>query len=114
MGWDKVAEATQDAKAIVWDTCHKIYLAMDDDQVILFTQYGYDPVIMLDESYGPDDALAQLQDWFEDSCGLRFVSAVHTVDGDPNMGFVSLIEQFELEDYEDEDYEDYDEDEDEE
>jgi hypothetical protein len=37
--------------------------------------------------------LETIQDWYADSCGLRFVSAVRTVGGDPNEGFISLIEQ---------------------
>ena len=28
--WVEVAKATRGAKAIAWDGCHKIYLAMDD------------------------------------------------------------------------------------
>ena len=40
-----VEERVQEAKAIAFDTCHKIYLLMDDEQVALMRTYGYDPLI---------------------------------------------------------------------
>jgi hypothetical protein len=40
-----------------------------------------------------------LCDWYEESCGLRFISAVETViGGDPNSKFTSLVPQFAGED----------------
>jgi len=41
----------------------------------------------------PDKSLETVQGWFEQSCGLRFISAVRSVEGDPNKGFTGLIEQ---------------------
>lgn len=43
-------------------------------------------------------SLATLQEWFADSCALRFITAVHSVpEGeDPNEGFTDLIAQFEM------------------
>jgi hypothetical protein len=35
-----------------------------------------------------------VQEWYEDSCSLRFIQAVSTNDTDPNLGFESLISQF--------------------
>ena len=32
-------------------------------------------------------------EWYENSCGLRFISAVHTNHADPNAGFIDLIGQ---------------------
>lgn len=87
--WGRVRNALRHARAMHFDGCHKIYLSMDDEQVRLSESYGY-------ESHKPDfDTLRQ---WFEDSCSLRFVDAVYTVEGDPNGGFESLIAQFEFED----------------
>jgi len=37
--------------------------------------------------------LATIKDWYATSCGLRFVSGVRSVDGDPNEGFIDLIPQ---------------------
>lgn len=111
----KIKEALSSAKAITWDGCHKIYLAMDDHQVELFLEYGYDPIILVNDldnvvqlrpelflkyGYDPiilvndiDKAYETLCGWYDDSCGLRFVQSVKTVIGDPNSGFVRLIPQ---------------------
>jgi hypothetical protein len=37
--------------------------------------------------------LATLQEWYEDSCGLRFIDAVSTNHENPNAGFETLIGQ---------------------
>lgn len=86
----KIKEALSSAKAITWDGCHKIYLAMDDRQVELFHMYGYDPIILVNDI---DGAYETLCGWYDDSCGLRFVQLVKTVIEDPNKGFVDLIPQ---------------------
>lgn len=106
MSWEAVEEAIGSAKAIAFDGCHKIYLAMDDNQVAQFKLYGYDQ----DDSQllrvtDPGAALATLHVWFEDSCGLRFISAVRTVEGDENEGFTRLIEQFEFDEEDEEEEE---------
>ena len=94
-----VKERVADAKAIAWDNCHKIYLLMDDEQVEKMRGYGYDPLITSDEAT-PKQMISLLEKWFDDSCGLRFISAVNTNHDDPNLGFESLIGQFEDEDEE--------------
>ena len=35
-----VKERVSEAKAIAWDTCHKIYILMDSEQVDLMRGYG--------------------------------------------------------------------------
>jgi hypothetical protein len=95
-GWGVVAEATQTAKAIAWDGCHKIYVCMDDQQVAKQREYGYGEggtYLFDSQHFSPEEMLALLHDWYEGSCGLRFISAVHTVEGDPNKGYVDLIPQ---------------------
>ena len=87
-----VTERLSEAKAIAWDTCHKIYVLMDDEQVELMREYGYDPLITKEEMT-PEEMLSTLEKWYEDSCGLRFIQAVNTNHIDPNAGFESLIEQ---------------------
>jgi hypothetical protein len=89
-----VKERVSEAKAIAWDTCHKIYVLMDDEQVELMREYGYDPLITKDQMTS-EEMLATLEEWYEDSCSLRFINAVNTNHIDPNKGFESLIEQFE-------------------
>lgn len=97
--WNDVEQATKSAKLIAWDTCHKIYLAMDSGQEKWFREnYGDDIFVGT-----PDEMLKTLRNWWDNSCWLRFISAVETNDTDPNDGFTHLIPQFaEEEDEEDE------------
>jgi hypothetical protein len=69
---------------------------MDTEQVELMRGYGYDPLIT-NEEMNPDDMLDKVKEWYEGSCSLRFIQAVSTNDIDPNLGFESLISQFEEE-----------------
>jgi len=87
-----VKERVSEAKAIAWDTCHKIYVLMDDEQVEVMRGYEYDPLITKEEMTS-EEMLSTLEKWYEDSCGLRFIQAVNTNHIDPNKGFESLIEQ---------------------
>jgi hypothetical protein len=95
--FDKVEEVIGEARGIAWDTCHKIYVLMDDEQMALMKTYGYDPLISADEM-SADEMLETLKKWFDESCGLRFINAVRTNPDDPNEGFTDLIGQFENED----------------
>jgi hypothetical protein len=92
--WTLVYEKMEDAKAIAFDTCHKIYVLMDDAQVQLMREYEYDPIITKDEM-SAGEMFETLKHWYSESCGLKFISAVSTVaEGeDPNEGFETLIEQ---------------------
>jgi hypothetical protein len=90
--FDLVEERVSEAKAIAWDTCHKIYLLMDDEQVELMRGYGYDALITNEEA-DPDLMLEMLKHWFGIACGLRFIEAVSTHPTDPNKGFETLIGQ---------------------
>lgn len=90
--WDKVESALSGAKGIAFDNCHKIYVLMDDTQMAQMEEYGYDPLIHAKDTT-TDEMLSTLMEWFENSCGLRFIDAVSSVNGDPNEGFVSLIPQ---------------------
>jgi hypothetical protein len=121
--YEKVEEVIGKARGIAFDTCHKIYVLMDEEQMALMRTYEYDPLISADEM-SPAEMLETIKGWYEESCGLRFISAVATHPTDPNLGFTNLIAQGEGdEDCEDcgesgcagvcNDYEDEDEDEDE-
>ena len=90
--FDYVYDSIHEAKAIAWDGCHKIYLLMDDEQVAKMREYEYDPLITKDEM-SDFEMFETVKDWYRDSCGLRFVEAVSTVEGDPNEGFETLIGQ---------------------
>jgi hypothetical protein len=93
---DLVYDRINNAKAIAWDTCHKIYILMDSEQVELMRSYGYDPLIT-NEEMNPDDMFSLVQEWYEDSCSLRFIDAVSTNHINPNAGFETLVSQFDEE-----------------
>ena len=90
--WAKVEVAVEMAKGIAFDTCHKIYVLMDDAQMAEMKGYGYDPLLSSDD-LTPNEMLSTLMEWYENSCPLKFISAVRTVSGDPNDGFTTLIPQ---------------------
>ena len=92
LDWDNVEQYVGKAKGIAFDTCHKIYVLMDDEQMEEMRGYGYDPLISAEDTT-PNEMLSAVMEWYENSCSLRFVQAVHTNHEDPNAGFVSLIEQ---------------------
>lgn len=92
--WTAVYEKMEDAKAIAFDTCHKIYVLMDNEQIIKMREYEYDPLYTKDEM-SAGEMYETLKHWYAESCGLRFIEAVSTTaEGiDPNEGFETLIEQ---------------------
>jgi hypothetical protein len=94
INYDLINDRVGSAKAIAWDNCHKIYILMDSEQVELMRSYGYETLITADQM-SSDEMFDLVQEWYEDSCGLRFVQAVSTNDIDPNLGFESLVSQFE-------------------
>jgi hypothetical protein len=106
--WD-VREYTTEAKAIAWDTCHKIYILMDEEQVALQRSYGYgdenDPdSLITSEQLEPAEMATVAMTWYKNSCGLRFISAVYSDSRIGHEGFVDVVAQFEgNEDDEDED-----------
>lgn len=90
--WAKVEVAVEMAKGIAFDECHKIYVLMDDAQMEQMKEYGYDPLLSSDD-LTPAEMLETIRKWYAESCMLRFVDAVRTVQGDPNEGFLTLIPQ---------------------
>ena len=90
--WNKIEKTLERSVSIAFDTCHKIYVLEDEEQHELMVSYGYDPLIRI-ETIGVKEALKTLKDWYKNSCFLKFISAVRTVDGNPNEGFTDLIPQ---------------------
>jgi hypothetical protein len=74
-------DALPDAKGITWDGCHKIYILLDDEQVAQSTDWGYEVIPVEQTIEGRKSALATLKEWYADSCGLRFITAVGTENG---------------------------------
>src|ERR1044072_1741228 len=91
----KVRAALEQADSIAFDGCHKIYLQMDPGQTQQMRDWGYgeDNDSLLQAVVDPEEALETLKEWWDVSCGLRFINAVRTVEGDPNDGFESLVGQ---------------------
>jgi hypothetical protein len=87
--WEDVEAHIDNTILIAWDGCHKIYMALDQHEADYFRS-GY-PYIVEDTS---EAMLATLMDWYNASCGLKFVSGVRYNPDNPNDGFISLIEQF--------------------
>jgi hypothetical protein len=91
--FDKVREAVETAKAITWDTCHKIYVLMDDNQIELMRSYDYDPILTADD-LSDEAMLDKLEEWYSESCGLRLIDAVATDPNNPEETlFTTLISQ---------------------
>lgn len=88
-----VKQYAPNAKAIAWDTCHKIYMLMDNEQVAQFREYEYDEIVTLDDVESPEIFAKIVKQWYKGSCALKFVQAVSTNLEDPNKGFTTLIEQ---------------------
>lgn len=89
---DQLGYYIENARGIAWDECHKIYILMDDEQMRLMQEYGYDPLIWSDHQT-PEQMLATVVGWYEESCGLKFINAVDTNREDPNAGFTTIVEQ---------------------
>lgn len=87
--FEPVEEAVESAHLAAWDGCHKIYLAMDETEAAWFND-NYEHVF----AGTPEELLKTVTEWYDGSCGLRFINAVHHDAEDPNRGFKDLIPQF--------------------
>ena len=81
----RITEALEEAVSVSWDTCHKIYVAMDQKSHEQQVEYGYDTVLVKDVA----TALSLLYEWWEDACGLRFINSIRN-----GSVFSDLIPQF--------------------
>jgi hypothetical protein len=84
----KVAKATDNASLVAWDTCHKIYIAMDDKEASWYVENKFTTF-----SGSPDEMLDHVCQWYEQSCGLEFIDATSWDDQHSNTRFVSVIPQ---------------------
>ena len=90
-GWNAVSEYAENCVLIAFDGCHKIYLAMDETEATFFR--NPDNYEFSFENNGKNDLVDILDDWFRNSCDLKFIQAVWSNEADPNSGFTSLISQ---------------------
>lgn len=86
--WEVVEEHIDEARLIAWDTCHKIYLALDDIEAEWFRE-NYDCVV----EGSTDLMMKTLRTWYAESCPLKFIQGVRHNADNPNDGFISLIDQ---------------------
>ena len=92
--FEHVKDEVRFAKLVAYDGCHKIYLAMDEEQAQWFRDnYNGEECDDLNFSGTAEEMYAMVRRWWNASCGLRFVKSVRTVASDPNEGFESLIPQ---------------------
>ena len=71
-GWELVENYLESALCVAFDDCHKIYLAMDEEELNYFTSNKWTTF-----TGSALEMLDQVWAWYEvESCGLRFVSAV--------------------------------------
>lgn len=87
-------ERVSQSKAIAWDTCHKIYILMDEQEVAKMKEYGYEALIQAEHS-NPRLMYSTILEWYRKSCSLRFIEAVSTTEN-PNDGFETIVGQFQL------------------
>jgi len=66
--------------SIAWDRCHKIYILMDAEQTEKMKGYGYQALIEASES-NPYDLSEMVRQWYDNSCSLKLVDVVYTVEG---------------------------------
>jgi hypothetical protein len=99
--FEPVADALENALLIAWDGCHKMYLAMDDEQAEWFRE-NYNGRSCTDRTFTgtPKEMLDTLLTWWDESCGLKFINAVTTNHENPNAGYESLISQDDAWNYE--------------
>lgn len=102
--FDPVIEALEDALLVAFDGCHKIYVAMDEEQADWFRE-NYERNV----DHSPEAMLHAIKLWWVESCPLKFVNAVTTNHADPNAGFTTLIGQFDWCEDEDDEDDDWDE-----
>jgi hypothetical protein len=86
-------EKLTEAEAIAWDTCHKIYILMDEEEVEKMVEYGYEDDMVKAGDLTPNEMLDIIKDWYANSCGLRFIQEVWSVEDGLGSGFNNLIEQ---------------------
>ena len=91
---DRIIKAVKGAHAITWDECHKIYISADAETTAEFKELEYSMTLIEPEV----DAAETLQEWYDDSCPLRFIQKVSKRRSpDSDEDFESIIPQFDEE-----------------
>lgn len=91
-----VKHALENAFSITWEGCHKIYIMLDQESHEQMISYKYDPILVKDKN----EAVSKLWEWFDNSCGLRFIQSISFPMNNEN--YINVIGQGEYDDDEDE------------
>ena len=87
-----VETALINAVSVCWDGCHKIYIAFDNESdAALGGSLGYETFLI--DHANVSDSLDRLFGWWQEACGLRFITGMKNVNELP-----TIIGQFEYED----------------
>lgn len=86
---DRIIKALESAHAITWDECHKVYISADPKMTKQFKKIGY-PMTLIKNDV--NDAAITLQEWYDDSCPLKFIQKVHSPGN--NEDYENVIPQF--------------------
>ena len=84
----RVASYLNECEGITWDTCHKIYILMDSNQVEVTKGFGYEVLTDLT----PKEYMKLIKSWYANSCGLQFVT-VFSTDANGNDDFIQAVNQ---------------------
>jgi hypothetical protein len=84
-------EKIDNCKGIAFDTCHKIYVLMDEQELEKMKGYGYDALIKAEWST-PSLMYSTVLNWYKNSCGLEFINATSTL-GDGETDFYTIAGQ---------------------
>ena len=87
-------EAVERAKLVAWDTCHKIYIALDDAEAKWYLDNEWETF-----TGTPEEMLDRLETWYHASCSLVFINATSTsensTESEHYSEFHTVIPQFE-------------------
>ena len=80
---------------MAFDGCHKIYLAMDEVEAKWFAENYNGVHCDGNQTFRgtPEEMLAMVEEWYNESCALKFVQAVSHNEENPNAGYISLVDQ---------------------
>lgn len=76
----EIEDRVDDIVALAWDGCHKIYLALDQQEAEHFRRIGYGDgegsEFLWTATLSTSEILDVVQQWYYESCGLVFINTV--------------------------------------
>ena len=76
----EIEERVDEIVALAWDGCHKIYLALDQQEAESFRRLGYGDdstsEFLWAGTLSTTEILDVVQQWYFESCGLVFINTV--------------------------------------